>query len=276
MRFVYGKRMVMYLSLLIICLIIMFILRNNLKSETSQIRDYPEILKEDTLRIVTDYNPLSYYVTQDSIIGFDYELANLISKRSGLAVLVFPEVSLSKSLQGLNKNEYDIVGRTLPVTTESKQEYNFTETILLNKQVLIQRKPEFNNNTKPIRNQLDLARKTLYIISDAPTRYRIENLAHEIGDTIYVKEETKYGAEQLVIMVAKGDIEFAVINENIAQQMASEFPEIDYQTDISFTQFQSWALRKTSPVLLDSLNVWLKDIKESPEFQILTKKYFGK
>jgi len=254
----------------------MFILRNNLKSETSQIRDYPEILKEDTLRIVTDYNPLSYYVTQDSIIGFDYELANLISKRSGLAVLVFPEVSLSKSLQGLNKNEYDIVGRTLPVTTESKQEYNFTETILLNKQVLIQRKPEFNNNTKPIRNQLDLARKTLYIISDAPTRYRIENLAHEIGDTIYVKEETKYGAEQLVIMVAKGDIEFAVINENIAQQMASEFPEIDYQTDISFTQFQSWALRKTSPVLLDSLNVWLKDIKESPEFQILTKKYFGK
>ena len=276
MRFVYGKQMVMYLSLLIICLIIMFILRNNLKSETSQIRDYPEILKEDTLRIVTDYNPLSYYVTQDSIIGFDYELANLISKRSGLAVLVFPEVSFSKSLQGLNKNEYDIVGRTLPVTTESKQEYNFTETILLNKQVLIQRKPEFNNNTKPIRNQLDLARKTLYIISDAPTRYRIENLAHEIGDTIYVKEETKYGAEQLVIMVAKGDIEFAVINENIAQQMASEFPEIDYQTDISFTQFQSWALRKTSPVLLDSLNVWLKDIKESPEFQILTKKYFGK
>lgn len=276
MRFVYGKRMVMYLSLLIICLIIMFILRNNLKSETSQIRDYPEILKEDTLRIVTDYNPLSYYVTQDSIIGFDYELANLISKRSGLAVLVFPEVSLSKSLQGLNKNVYDIVGRTLPVTTESKQEYNFTETILLNKQVLIQRKPEFNNNTKPIRNQLDLARKTLYIISDAPTRYRIENLAHEIGDTIYVKEETKYGAEQLVIMVAKGDIEFAVINENIAQQMASEFPEIDYQTDISFTQFQSWALRKTSPVLLDSLNVWLKDIKESAEFQILAKKYFGK
>ena len=276
MRFVYGKRMVMYLSLLIICLIIMFILRNNLKSETSQIRDYPEILKEDTLRIVTDYNPLSYYVTQDSIIGFDYELANLISKRSGLAVLVFPEVSLSKSLQGLNKNVYDIVGRTLPVTTESKQEYNYTETILLNKQVLIQRKPEFNNNTKPIRNQLDLARKTLYIISDAPTRYRIENLAHEIGDTIYVKEETKYGAEQLVIMVAKGDIEFAVINENIAQQMASEFPEIDYQTDISFTQFQSWALRKTSPVLLDSLNVWLKDIKESAEFQILTKKYFGK
>ena len=104
-----------------------------------------------------------------------------------------------------------------------------------------------------------------------------KNVAHEIGDTIYVEEGTKImRAGPLVIMVAKGDIEFAVINENMAQQMASEFPEIDYQTDISFTQFQSWALRKTSPVLLDSLNVWLKDIKESAEFQILAKKYFGK
>ena len=274
--FKYKNRLILYISLLTISLIIMILLRNNLQSETIPIRDYPEIAKEDTLRIVTDYTPLSYYVTPDSIIGFDYELANLISKRSGLAVLVFPEVNLSKSLQGLNENKYDIVGRPLPVTTENKQEYNFTETILFNKQVLIQRKPEFNHNKKPIRNQLDLAKKTLYIISDTPTRYRIENLAPEIGDTIYINEESTYGAEQLVIMVAKGDIEFAVINENIARRMAPEFPEIDYQTDISFTQFQSWALRKNTPVLLDSLNIWLSDIKNSQEFKALTKKYFGK
>ena len=56
--------------------------------------------------------------------------------------------------------------------------------------------------SKPIRNQLDLAQKHLNIISDAPTRLRIMNLAHEIGDTIYVNEENTYGDEQLIIMVA--------------------------------------------------------------------------
>ncbi|MDR0546659.1 MAG: glutamine ABC transporter substrate-binding protein, partial [Dysgonamonadaceae bacterium] len=29
--------------------------------------------------------------------------------------------------------------------------------------------------------------------------------------------------------------------------------------DISFTQLQAWAVRKSSPVLLDSLNVWMTE-----------------
>jgi membrane-bound lytic murein transglycosylase F len=33
--------------------------------------------------------------------------------------------------------------------------------------------------------------------------------------------------------------------------------EIDVETDISFTQLESWAVRKESPILLDSLDSWL-------------------
>ena len=102
------------------------------------------------------------------------------------------------------------------------------------------------------------------------------NLAHEIGDTIYVNEENTYGDEQLIIMVAKSEIDFAVCDETIAREMRKHFPEIDFSTDISFTQFRSWALRLTSPLLLDSLNIWLKDIKKSPEFQKLKTKYYKK
>ena len=58
--------------------------------------------------------------------------------------------------------------------------------------------------------------------------------------------------------------------------MSKHYPEIDFSTDISFTQFRSWALRLTSPLLLDSLNIWLKDTKKSPEFQKLKTKYYKK
>ena len=102
------------------------------------------------------------------------------------------------------------------------------------------------------------------------------NLAHEIGDTIYVNEENTYGDEQIIIMVAKSEIDFAVCDETIAREMSKHYPEIDFSTDISFTQFRSWALRLTSPLLLDSLNIWLKDIKKSPEFQKLKTKYYKK
>lgn len=271
----YKKRFILYFILLAIVLFVMYMIRTRLLTPAFQLRDIREIEQEDTLRIVTDYTPLSYYVSGDTISGFDYELAKLIAKRSGLQVKVYPEVSLSKSVEGLEKNRYDIIGRPIPVTTDSKEYFLFTDPILLNKQVLVQRNAEYNDGKEPIRNQLDLAQKHLYIISDAPTRLRIMNLAHEIGDTIYVNEESTYGDEQLIIMVAKGEIEFAVCDETIAREMSKHYPEIDFNTDISFTQFQSWALRHTSPALLDSLNVWLKEIKKSPEFQKLKTKYYG-
>ena len=249
----YKTRFILYIVLLVMVLFIMYMIRTQILVPSYTPRDIPEI-KQDTLRIVTDYTPINYYISDDTISGFDYELSQLIAKRSGLHVKVYPEVSLSKSIEGLEKNRYDIIGRPIPVTTDSKENFLFTDPILLNKQVLVQRKAEYNNGKDPIRNQLDLAQKHLNIISDAPTRLRIMNLAHEIGDTIY----------------------FAVCDETIAREMSKHYPEIDFSTDISFTQFRSWALRLTSPLLLDSLNIWLKDIKKSPEFQKLKTKYYKK
>mgnify|MGYP000674131661 CR=1 FL=1 len=95
-----------------------------------------------------------------------------------------------------------------------RENYLFTEPIVLNKQVLVQRTAEANNGQAPIRNQLDLAQKTLYIPKDSPALLRLQNLGHEIGDTIYVVEDELYSTEQLMIMVAKGDIELCRIATN--------------------------------------------------------------
>jgi ABC-type amino acid transport substrate-binding protein len=120
----------------------------------------------------------------------------------------------------------------------------------------------------------DLAGKTLYIVSDAPTRLRIHNLSREIGDTIYIQEEKTYGAEQLIMMVATGEIDLAVCDKAIAQQMSKDYPQIDCNTDISFTQFQSWALRKDDSILLDSLNKWISEIQKEDKYKKLYNSYF--
>ena len=64
-----------------------------------------------------------------------------------------------------------------------------------------------------------------------------------------------------MIMVAKGDIDYAVCDQQIARMTQKKLPEVDILTDVSFTQLQSWAVRKDSPVLLDSLNSWLHKSK---------------
>lgn len=264
------RHLYIYIGLLVVVVGIMAWLRP--KSEYHP-RSFEEIKADGVLRIVTDYTPLSYYLQGDSLTGFDYELARMVGQRSGLAIEITPEVNLSKSIEGLERGQYDIIARQLPVTSEIKEELAFTVPIQLNRQVLVQRKDN-PSHKKLIRNQLDLARETLYIVSDAPTRLRINNLAREIGDTIYIQEEETYGAEQLIMMVAIGEIDFAVCDKAIAQQMSKDYPQLDCNTDISFTQFQSWALRKNDSILLDSLNKWITDIQQEDRYKKLYDSYF--
>ncbi len=102
----------------------------------------------------------------------------------------------------------------------------------------------------------------------------MNNLAHEIGDTIIIKEDQTYEVEQLVMMVASGDIDFTVCDEKVATLLAKALPEIDIDTDISFTQLESWAVRRDSPVLLDSLNSWLDRFKTTKEYNQIFDKYY--
>ena len=115
----------------------------------------------------------------------------------------------------------------------------------------MQRKANGENDSLYIRNQLDLAQKTLHVVKGSPSILRIQNLGNEIGDTIYIKEIEKYGSEQLISLVAHGDIDYAVCDESIARAVADSLPQVDINTAISFTQFYSWAVSKRKRVSKD-------------------------
>lgn len=114
------------------------------------------------------------------------------------------------------------------------------------------------------------------MVKGSPSILRIRNLGNEIGDTIYVNEIDKYGSEQLIALVAHGDIDYAVCDESIARTAIDSLPQLDINTAISFTQFYSWGVSKQSPMLLDSLNSWLSTFRESIEYQQIYRKYYGK
>ena len=96
----YHKRLTLYLALLSIVILCMSIIRLSLWKEDEP-RDLPDIVREGILRIAIDYNPQSYYIQGDSVVGFEYRLARMIGEESGLAVELYPEINLQKSLDGL-------------------------------------------------------------------------------------------------------------------------------------------------------------------------------
>lgn len=103
-------------------------------------RDYDEIASSGILRAVTEYNAVSYHVTDDTLQGFDYELLNIFASEKGLKLEITPEMSFEKRLQGIICGKYDILATGTVVTTQLKDSLFFTRTLLLSKQVLVQRK----------------------------------------------------------------------------------------------------------------------------------------
>lgn len=236
-------------------------------------RSYEEIIRSGVLRAVTEYNSISYHAQADSIGGLHYELLQAFAESKGLKTEITPEMSVEKRIEGIQLGIYDLLANNVLISSERKDSLLFTSPILLSRQVLVQRKPTEMNDQNYINSLLDLAGKTVHVVKESPSILRIHNLSNEIGDTIYIKEIEKYGQEQLLAMVAAGDIDYAVCDESIALTAANDLPRLDFETTISFTQFYSWGVNKENTILLDSLNAWLDSYKQTEAFQRLLKKY---
>ncbi len=250
-------------------------LRTEEKETVSTPRDYAEIVESGVLRAVTEYNTISYFAEGDSVTGFHYELLRAFARSKGLTPEITPEMSFPERLKGVQEGKYDILANSTMMTIESKDSLALTKPISVSKQVLVQRKAKTSDDSLYIRTQLDLAHKTLHVVKASPVILRIRNLSNEIGDTIYINEVEKYGQEQLLAMVAHGDIDYAVCDESIARAQQEAFPQLDIETAVSFPQFYSWGVSKHSTALLDTLNAWLDEFIGSPEFKQLQKKYYN-
>lgn len=246
-----------------------------MKKKDSAPRDFEAISESEVLRVVTDYNQLGYYVSDDTIAGFNHDLLQLFqSYLPGIKVEIFVENSLEKCIEGLASEKYDLIARNITTVEELRSQLAFTKPLARSKYILIQRKEMFNDSIAPIRDHLNLAKKTIYVPKGSPAMVRLKNLSFEIGDTIYVVEDDVYEATQLAMMVAKGEIDYSVCEEGVAEKIKSVLPEVDMLTDIGFTHLEAWAVRKNSPVLLDTLNSWIDKIQETKQYTQIYKKYY--
>ena len=264
------------IAIIVIAIVILFATRKSSEPQpVVSLYDYADIVEKGVLRAALEYNSVSMFVKGDTLAGFDYELIEAFASDHGLQVAVMPEMSFDKRLEGLASGVFDIIANEVPIVSPLKDSFLLTTPITLKKEVLVQRKANSRTDSMFINSQLSLAKCTLHVVKGSPAILRIRNLGDEIADTIYVNEVEKYGPEQLIAMVAHGDIDYAVCDESIAQAAADSMPQIDISTDISFTQFYAWAVNKHSPVLLDSLNTWLKHFKQSEKYKEIYQRYYG-
>ncbi|MBN1951801.1 MAG: transporter substrate-binding domain-containing protein [Bacteroidales bacterium] len=238
------------------------------------------IMESGILRVVTDFNSSSYFIYRGQPMGYQYEMLQELSDYLGVKLEVSVNNDLQEKIEMLNSNKVDLVAVNLTVTKERREEVEFTVPHAQTCQVLVQRKPDnwdrLSNRSLEdslLRNQLDLAEKTVWVQKNSAYAERLANLSDEIGYPIHIRE-TDDGVEDLIAKVASGEIEFTVCDEITAQINESYYNNLDIATPVSFPQSLAWALPKGATDLKEAIDTWLTDFKKTSKYASIHRKYF--
>jgi len=245
--------------------------------------DLDKIIQRGSLIAITGYNAYSYFIYKGEPMGFEYELVKKYADHLNVKLEIVIVKEMNKMFELLNNGEGDIIAFNLTVTKERQSEIAFTNTLNTVKQVLVQRRPEswhrmmaHQIDQNLVRNPIDLEGKTIYVRSGSSHLQRLKNLSEEIGGEIIIIEASpELGMEDLIEMVANGEIDYTISDDNVALLNQSYYSNIDVSTEISLPQKIAWGIRKNALLLQNDLNRWIDKEKKQSEFFIIRNKYFS-
>lgn len=246
-----------------------------------QITQLQKIREDGVLKVVTEYNSISYFLYRGQPMGFQFEMLQELANHLNLALDVSVSNDLELNFSDLREGRVDMIAMNLTITSERKEDVAFTEPLLQTRQVLVQRKPlqwekmnRIQQESGMIRNQLELEGKEIYVQAGSVYEARLRSLADEIGGGIHIRE-VNLDSEQLIQRVALGEIDYTVCDENVGLVNTTYFPQLDVGTAISFPQHVAWALKPRSDSLKKVTDRWISDYRHTKQYAILYNKYFN-
>ncbi len=256
--------------------------REGRMAELAARRDLTEIQAEGKLRALIAYSATSYFLYRGQPMGYEYELLKRLADNLGVELELHVSGDLDEMLNELRSGSVDIVAHGLAITTERKQEVAFSESLYITEQVLVQRKPKgWRQMTLDqireamISDPIELIGDTISVRRNSSYFRRIRNLSREIGGDIVI--DTLKGnitTDEIIKMVADGEIKYTLADKNLASINASYFPNLDVEVPLSFSQRIAWALRPGSKKLLEATNQWLRKEKKQDDYYVIYNKYF--
>ncbi len=244
--------------------------------------DFPAIKERGTLKAITYYSSTSYFLYRGRPMGYEYELLKKLAEDMNLDLEIVIAEGLDEEIRMLKQGKGDIVAHGITITKDRKKRITFTEPHTTTHQVLVQKKPDHWRQMKLheidkelIRDPIDLIGKKVYVRKNSSYYKRLKNLEEEIGGEIDIVEMSeKLTTEDLIKKVADGDIPYTVADYNIAAINKTYNPNLDIDTELSFSQRIAWAVRESSPELLKEINEWIAMMKQRTEYYVIYNKYF--
>lgn len=273
--------------------------RTNLPMVEPIKRDLAEIKERGQLVVLAPYNSTTYFLYRGEPLGYEYELLQTFAKEHGLALKLIVATDRKSLYPLLNAGDGDIVAARLIPTEEDKANVAFTRELYRTEPALVQQElppdkanlpeaaekalqpgpadelPEVELQARRITRPSQLAGETVHLPEKSAYRRTLVELADNISGDIHVVETSgKIEDEALAQKVAKGEVEFTVMQSNLAELKEAEFRNLKVRPVVGRSHSVAWAVRKNAPELMNELNRWIEEKKNGALFDRLYKKYF--
>ncbi len=266
----------------IICISLFLFLSTGCGNSSKKFPDLEEIKERGELVAITSYSPLSYFIYRGQVMGYEYELLQMLGDHLDLKVDIVLAQDIGEMMDMLNTGKGELIAYALTITSDRREHIAFTDPFNMIQQVLVQRKPEnwrqmalHQIEKKLIRNPIELSGKTIHVCRKSAYVERLQNLSREIGAEINVVEaEEGLITEDLIRRVAEKKIDYTVSDNNIAEIKSAFYQNLDVSTAVSLPQQTAWSVRHSSPQLLKEINNWLKEVQKKADYYVIYNKYY--
>jgi membrane-bound lytic murein transglycosylase F len=216
---------------------------------------------------------MSYFIYRGEPRGYEYELLSDFAESQGLALNIQVAPNESQLTEMLLSGDGDLIAYNIPITTEDKEAVLYAGREVVTHQVLVQRA---NKGDTLLHDVAELLGKTVWVVKDSKYERRLDNLNEELGGGINIRsvDEDSLSTEDLIEMVSKGQIPYAVSDADLAELNRTYHNNIDIRLNVSFSQRSSWAVRPTEPLLAAALNEWFAANANKPQYKAIVKRYF--
>jgi len=235
--------------------------------------DLPGLLERKTIRVLITTSQTNFFFSSGQIYGFEYSLLkeyerflNRKNTRHDLKTVVefipVPEELLTPSLE---KGLGDIVAAGLVVTDGKTPGFEFSDPYLTGvSEVLVS-----SRDVDPIQSLRDVAGKQIYvrrISSYFESLGRLNEQLNSLGlaPVRIIKADDNVTSEDILEMLNAGIINLSVIESHLAELWSDILPNLKVHDQLPLRQGANlaWMVRKTNPLLKDSLDEFVKDHKK--------------
>ncbi|MDR0507640.1 MAG: transporter substrate-binding domain-containing protein [Dysgonamonadaceae bacterium] len=236
-------------------------------------RDFYEIMESGEIKALTLSGSMSYFIYKGAEMGYQYELIKNFADANNLRLKIIIANNETELREMLETGKGDIIACNFPVTNEGKEKFLYCGEESINEQVLVQR----SNKGDTLLNDIpDLIGKNIWVIHDTKYYSRLLNLNNESGGGINIHSIDKdtVSVEDLIEMVANGEIPYTVSDLDLAKLNKTYYSNINIALKISHPQRSSWMVDKRSPKLAENVNEWFKNNSNTTKYRAIIKRYF--